>query len=328
MPALNTPASNATALASRTSRTRFLVVGAGELGIAVLEALTAHITKNEFSDTVTVLLRPPADSAASPAKSRQLSELESLGVSVEYADVSTASVTDLTTVFSRYDTVLSCIGFAAGPGTQLKLTEAALAAGVPRYLPWQFGVDYDLVGRGSPQDLFDEQLDVRDLLRGQDTTRWIIVSAGMFTSFLFEPAFGVVDTSTRTVHALGSWDTAVTLTTPEDIGLLTTQILYTEPPVDGIVYLAGDTITYGQLADLVQEVLHTDVTRIEWSVEHLQAELAQEPADTMKKYRAVFGQGVGVAWPVASSFNAQQSIAMTSARQWAEQNLPAAASPR
>jgi NmrA-like family len=284
------------------------------------------VTEQELTDTVTMLLRPPTTATVSPGKSSQLGEFESLGVTVEYADVAIASATDLTTVFSRYDTVISCIGFAAGPGTQRKLTEAALAAQVPRYLPWQFGGDYDLIGRGSPQDLFDEQLDVRDLLRGQHTTRWIVISTGMFTSFLFEPAFGVVDTTTNTVHALGSWDTTVTLTTAADIGFLTTRILYAEPPLNGVVYLAGDTLTYRQLADLVDEVLRTDVTRIEWSVEHLLAELAQEPDNTMKKYRAVFGQGVGVAWPVAQSFNAEHAIATTSARRWAQQNLPAAAS--
>ena len=33
--------------------------------------------------------------------------------------------------------------------------------------PGKFGVNYDVIGRGSAQDLFDEQLEVRDLLRSQ-----------------------------------------------------------------------------------------------------------------------------------------------------------------
>ena len=51
-----------------------------------------------------------------------------------------------------------------------------LEADVKRYFPWQFGVDYDVIGRGSAQDLFDEQLDVRDLLRSQNRMEWVIVS--------------------------------------------------------------------------------------------------------------------------------------------------------
>ena len=91
-------------------------------------------------------------------------------------------------------------------------------------MPWQFGVDYDVLGKGSAQDLFNEQLEVRELLRAQRATEWIIISTGMFTSFLFEPAFGVVDLAKNTVHALGSWDTQVTVTTPEDIGMLTATV--------------------------------------------------------------------------------------------------------
>jgi hypothetical protein len=45
-----------------------------------------------------------------------------------------------------------------------------LQAGVERYVPWQFGVDYDVVGRGSGQEVFDEQSDVRDMLRGLSTS--------------------------------------------------------------------------------------------------------------------------------------------------------------
>ncbi len=81
---------------------------------------------------------------------------------------------------------------------------------------------------------------------------WVIVSTGMFTSFLFEPSFGVVDLAQNTVHALGSWDTSVTDTTPDDIGALTAEIIFAEPRiVNSVVYTAGDTVMYKQLADIV-----------------------------------------------------------------------------
>jgi uncharacterized protein YbjT (DUF2867 family) len=308
-------------MTSNAPPTTFLVIGAGELGTAMIDALTAHIARNHLPDTVTVLLRP-STGQPSAQKARQLEELRAAGVAIVHAEVATASVAELAEILGGYDTVISCLGFASGAGTQRKLTEAALAARVPRYLPWQFGADYDLVGRGSPQDVFDEQLDVRDLLRAQHDTHWIIVSTGMFTSFLFEPSFGVVDTATNTVHALGSWDNAVTLTTPEDIGRLTTDVLYAQPPfVDDVVYLAGDTITYAELADIVDDTLDTRVHRVEWTVEHLHSKLADDPTDTMKKYRAVFAEGVGVAWPVEKSFNHTNGIATTTAGQWARENL-------
>jgi NAD(P)-dependent dehydrogenase (short-subunit alcohol dehydrogenase family) len=293
---------------------RVLIIGAGELGGAVVDALT----QRDDAPAVSVLLRP----SGSPRHVRLRDELTERGVEIVEADVATAEVDELAAIFGRFDTVVSCIGFAAGPGTQRRITEAVLAAGVSRYLPWQFGADYDAIGRGSPQDLFDEQLDVRDMLRAQSTTEWVIVSTGMFTSFLFEPAFGVVDLATHTVNALGSWDTAVTVTTPEDIGTLTAEIIQTRPRIiNQVVYVAGDTITYRQVADLLEQVKGVRVTRNEWTVAHLLDDLARHPDDGMRKYRAVFAQGRGVAWPKSETFNAQRGIPTTTTEEWVRKHL-------
>jgi NmrA-like family len=296
-----------------------LVIGTGELGASVLGALRRHVDEHPGAATITVLLRPPSPGTERSTRSDKFS---TIGIAIEHADVATASVTELAAILMRYHTVISCIGFAAGPGTQRKLAEAALTARVPRYFPWQFGVDYDVIGRGSAQPLFDEQLDVRDLLRHQRATEWVIVSTGMFTSFLFEPAFGVVDLAGNTVNALGSWDNKVTLTTPEDIGVLTADIVFTRPRIHNtVVYLAGDTISYRELADIVDRVRATTVTRTEWTTDFLADQLHQDPDDTMRKYRAVFARPTGVAWPKEQSYNAVRGIGTLTAEEWARANL-------
>jgi hypothetical protein len=163
---------------------------------------------------------------------------------------------------------------------------------------------------------------VRDLLRSQDRTEWVIVSTGMFTSFLFEPSFGVVDLAENIVHALGSWDTAVTLTTPGDIGALTAEICFAEPRiVDSFVYTAGDTVTYAQLADIIDSVLGRKVRRVEWNLPELRNKLAKDPANAIKKYRVVFAEGRGVSWDMAKTFNAQRGIGVTGVERWAKENL-------
>ncbi|MGA5545422.1 aromatic alcohol reductase [Mycobacterium sp. NPDC051198] len=297
-----------------------LVIGAGELGASVLFALAHHGARHPDAN-LAVLLRPPAAGADANSDARRR-ELTQAGITIEHADVSTASVAELAAVMGRYHTVISCVGFAGGPGTQRKLARSALAAGVSRYFPWQFGVDYDEIGRGSAQPLFDEQLDVRDLLRNQDATEWAIVSTGMFTSFLFEPEFGVVDLPANTVHALGSWDNQVTLTTPEDIGALTADIVFAEPRLrDTVVYLAGDTISYRELADIVDRLRGTAVTRTLRTNDFLAEQLRQHPEDTMSRYRAVFARTDGVAWPKDQSYNAVRGIATTTAEEWAQANL-------
>lgn len=58
-----------------------------------------------------------------------------------------------------------------------------------KYLPWQFGIEYDKIGRESAQDLFDEQLEAREMLRGNNDVEGVVVSTGMFMSFLLSHRF-------------------------------------------------------------------------------------------------------------------------------------------
>lgn len=288
-----------------------LVIGTGELGAAMLRAMVPRAVAAGIR--LDVMVRSTATSGT---------RLDHEAGELVECDVAAASEAELGTLFGGYDTVLSCLGFAAGTGTQLKLARAAVASGVRRYYPWQFGVDYDVLGRGSPQPLFDEQLDVRDLLRGQSDLRWVIVSVGMFTSFLFEPSFGVVDLERGVVRALGGWDNAVTVTTPEDIGRLTTEIIFTKLEfADEVVHLAGDTITYGRLADLVEQALGRPIRREVLTVPDLMAALAAAPDDTMRRYRAVFALGRGMWWDKERTFNAERGIAVTDAKAWLHDRL-------
>lgn len=298
-----------------------LVLGAGELGLPVLRNL-ARVAKLSPGSTISVLLRDSTINTQAPEKKREIDELRSLGIQLVAADLVNDSIDQLAEVFAAFDTVIGCAGMVAGRETPMKLATAALRSGVKRYFPWQFGVDFEVIGRGSPQDLFDAQLDVRELLRAQDKTEWVIISTGMFTSFLFEPVFEVVDFESDTVNALGSLETSVTLTTPEDIGKLTADIVFFEPRFrNEIVYLSGDTVTYGQVASLLERVLGRPFKRNVWTVPYLMQELEKDPAHHIKKYRAVFAQGRGVSWPKAGTFNEQQSIQVTTAEQWARDNL-------
>jgi hypothetical protein len=286
---------------------KILVVGTGELGLSVIRALAAR--SRHAGARITALLRPEAASPPPPPRRTLLEELETLDVAIVYADIGATDAAGLAETFRPFRTVVNCTGFVAGPGTQLKLAAAVLAAGVERYVPWQFGVDYDTIETGSGGGIFDEQIAVRALLRAQQATCWTIVSTGMFTSFLFEPAFDVANLQELTVNALGSWDTRVTVTTPEDIGKLTADILFTQPAgTNQIFFTAGETITYGRLADLVEERFKSTVKRTEWTVEMLRQDLAREPDDVMRRYRLAFAEDPGVAWDSAITYNARNGI--------------------
>lgn len=307
--------------ATHPSPQSILVLGAGELGLPVLRNL-ARVAKRSPGNTISVLLRDSTINTQVSEKKLEIDELRSLGIQLVAADLVNDSIDQLATVFAAFDTVIGCAGMVAGRETPMKLATAALRSRVKRYFPWQFGVDFEVIGRGSPQDLFDAQLDVRELLRAQDKTEWVIISTGMFTSFLFEPVFEVVDFANDSVNALGSLETSVTLTTPEDIGKLTAEIVFYQPRFrNEIVYLSGDTVTYGQVASLLERVLGRPFKRNVWTVPYLMHELEKDPTHHIKKYRAVFAQGKGVSWPKAGTFNERQSIEVTTAEQWARDNL-------
>ncbi|KAB7771151.1 aromatic alcohol reductase [Xanthomonas maliensis] len=298
-----------------------LVLGAGELGLPVLRNL-ARRAKGVGGAQISVLLRASAVESNAPDKQQDIAEIRNLGIEIVLGDLVKSSIDELAVVFARYDTVIGCAGYAAGIDTPMKLARAALQAQIPRYFPWQFGVDFDVIGRGSPQDIFDAQLDVRDLLRGQHLTEWVIISTGMFMSYLFEPDFGVVDLRNDVVHALGSLDTAVTLTTPDDIGALTAELVFAVPRIrNEIVYLAGDTVTYAEVADKLQAALGRPFGRSEWTEQQLLDELAREPHDMMRKYRAAFAQGRGVAWDKRGTFNERHAIPVTDVACWIDANL-------
>lgn len=288
-----------------------LVLGAGELGLAVLEALAQHPKR---PSKLAVLLRQPTLDATTAEQASKIQHLKSLDVSLEAGDVAGASVDDLAAVFGKYHTVISCTGMALPAGTQTKLATAALRAGIPRYFPWQFGMDYDRIGAGSSQDLFDEQLAVRRLLRAQSATGWVIVSTGLFMSFLFLAAFGVVDLERRVVRGLGSWANRITLTTPTDIGRVTADVVLDPRGVeDEVVFVAGDTLEYGQVADLVDGHFGERFARELWDLEVLGAQMREDPT-VMVKYRETFAHGVGVAWGMEETVNWKRGIGMTDAK--------------
>lgn len=296
-----------------------LVVGAGELGFQVLRALVTHPSK---PTTVAVMLRPDSINSTSRQKQEKNNTLRNLGVQLVPGDISEDSEQTLSLIFARYDTVIGCAGFVPGTAVQMKLARAVIAAETPRYIPWQFGVDYEIIGRGSPQDLFDEQLDVRDLLRapGQVKTRWAIISTGIFTSFLFEPFFGVVDRENCTINALGSFENRVTVTSPEDIGALTAEIVMRDAFDNQPIFIGGDTVSYEGLAQLVEARTGKPFKRNVLAVEAVLAALSKDPANNVLKYQGVFGQGRGVAWDLASTWNHRHGFNAESIEEWLDKS--------
>jgi len=294
---------------------KVLVLGAGQLGVAVLDSLVPAVT--QLNGTVSVIVSPASWDKQGKLLSDIHQKLADAGAEFISVDVATSTIESLKAHFASFDTVINCMGFVAGAGTQIKITRAVLEAGVSRYFPWQFGVNYDVVGKGSGQPVWDEQYDVRALLREQNVTEWVIVSTGMFTSFLFEPAFDVVNLSEKTIHALGEWETQVTVTSPADIGRLTTEIYLHQPRiVNEVIFVAGETTSYGKLAETVERVTKQTFTKGVFTLPALLDALRLNPDDQMLRYRAAFARGDGMWWPMSDTYNAKNNIQTQNIESW------------
>lgn len=294
---------------------KVLVLGAGQLGVAVLDHLVPAVT--QLNGIVSVIVSPASWDKQGKLLSDSHQKLADAGAEFISVDVAASTIESLKSHFAEFDTVINCMGFVAGAGTQIKITRAVLEAGVSRYFPWQFGVNYDVVGKGSGQPVWDEQHDVRTLLREQNATEWVIVSTGMFTSFLFEPAFDVVNLSEKTINALGGWETQVTVTSPADIGRLTTDIYLHQPRiVNEVIFVAGETTTYGRLAETVEQVTKQTFTKRILTLPALLDALRSNPDDPMLRYRAAFARGDGMWWPMSETYNAKNNIQTQNIESW------------
>jgi hypothetical protein len=300
---------------------RILLLGAGELGTAFLPHLSPLPNTN-----ITIGIRSP----------HKYTHLESTNIFLTAIDLCSPS-SQLSEAFSNFDILVSATGFGQTPESILKLANEVLAAGKLRkergegkiwFFPWQFGVDYDITldGQGL-MPLFGAQKKVRDLLRStaaESNVKWTIVSTGIFMSFLFEPFWSIVDRSKESerkivVRALRDWKHGVTVTHVHDIGRVMGRIVAGD--VDGedkVLYVAGETVSYGNLADVVERVSKRRVEKEAWSIEYLEEELRKDPEDGIKKYRLVFARD-GVWWKGKGTVNDVLGMQMMSVEEYVKQ---------
>ena len=294
----------------------FLIIGAGEVGMAMLNSLYDYQEKHGLPLQIAVLVPPSSGSIAKLKKNPKYTN-----ITVEALDLVNEDIPQLMAVFKKYDTVICCSGFSTGKGLQVKITKAVLDAGVGRYVPWQFGVDYDKIGRGSAQPSFDEQLDVRDLLRAQQATHWVIVSTGMITSFLFREDFGVISLSGKRITALGDWQHSLTITACEDIGHLTIEILFHQPEIlNQVVFIAGDTLTFEEMANKLDTLFNVTFDRKVWDTPYLEHAAKFNSDNVFNRYRLVFTHP-GVTWSMSQTFNVQNNIPTVDMARWLKENM-------
>ena len=123
------------------------------------------------------------------------------------------------------------------------------------------------------------------------------------------------------VRALRDFEHKVTVTDVADIGKILGRIVAGHVDAeDRVLYAAGDTVSYRELADTVERTSGKKVDREEWNIPYLEAELAKDPDDMIKKYRLVFARD-GVWWDKDSTVNHELNLPVMTVEDYARKLL-------
>lgn len=157
-----------------------VIIGAGgNLGVTILNTL---ISESKFN--VTVLSREDSSSTF-PA-----------GVKVVRANYD--SVDSLTTAFQGADAVISLVGSTA-VGDQNKYIDAAIAAGVTRFLPSEFGSDVTNDKVNSLIPIFGPKIAAVDYLKSKESEiSWTSIITGAFFDWGIKVTFIGFNSATKT----------------------------------------------------------------------------------------------------------------------------------
>jgi hypothetical protein len=219
-------------------KTMILVAGGtGELGGRIVRAL-----RNKNAD-VRVLTRPGSD----PEK---ISELKKLGATV--LTVNTSSVAEVTKACAGVSCVVSVLSGLRETviDTQTVLLNAAVAAGVPRFIPSDYSIDFTRLPAGRNRNL--------DLRREFHT---YLDKAPIAATTIFNGAFADMITgqmplilfSMKRVLVWGSADQRMDFTTMDDTAAFTANVAL-DDSTPRYLRIAGDQINSRELTSVASQV--------------------------------------------------------------------------
>ncbi|KAK5122790.1 hypothetical protein LTR85_003705 [Meristemomyces frigidus] len=232
-----------------TIKTVALAGASGSIGGAVLKALL------DANFTVTVLTRPESSHSFPPAVTV---------VKVNYSDVES-----LKTALEGQDALVSTVGYAAMKGQEL-LIDAAVASGVTRILPSEFGANPDhLAVRQLP--VFPQKLQVEQYLKqkiqGTPTT-YTLVCNNEFFDWDLDYKFGV-DINEKKMEIFDGGDVIYSAAPLDFVARGIASVL--QHPVETAnraVRLHGMSMTQNKLLAIIQRF----VGKEGWEVSHATTE--------------------------------------------------------
>ena len=220
---------------------RFVAVAgaAGQLGSLIALALRKrHVA-------VKALVRP--GTAASRTKS-----LQDAGVTIEEVDYT--NIPALTTTLKGASTVVSALQGLRDVivGTQGALLEAAVAAGVQRFIPSDYSLDFFKTAPGSNRNL-DLRREFHAKLN-ESGIQWTTILNGAFAEMLVGGQLPIINDSWHRILYFGSADQKLDFTTIPDTAAYTAAVAADPNPTPRVLRIAGDSVSARDLATVATKV--------------------------------------------------------------------------
>ncbi|KAI1314007.1 hypothetical protein F5Y03DRAFT_1638 [Xylaria venustula] len=236
-------------------KTVTVVGGSGNLGRAVVSELV------DAGFTVTALTRE-GSAATFPA-----------GVTPKPVDYS--SVASLTEVLKGQDALVSVIATAA-LGAQQALVDAAVAAGVKRIIPSEFGLNTRFLGKDPIGTILQGKVKtlnyIHDKWRQNPSFTWTGISTGLFFDWGLEYGSVGLDKATKTATIYDSGDEPYQATNLPRIGKAIAAVLkHPELTTNRYISIASFNPTQNQVLELAEKI-----TGEKWSTNKLSTSEQQQ----------------------------------------------------
>ena len=191
---------------------------------------------------VRAVVRPSSD----PESVAALREIGGGAEGFETPEVDTSSVDALAAVCEGAECVVSAVAGLRPVivDAQTTLLEAAVRAGVPRFIPSDFAIDFYRVPDGTNRNL-DLRREFAARLEGKPIRATSILN-GIFSEFVFAPTPFVVFPLRRSLY-FGARDQAIDATAMDDVAAVTAACAL-DPDAPRFVRVAGNVLTPEGLA--------------------------------------------------------------------------------
>jgi len=170
----------------------------------------------------------------------------------------------LTAATAGVDVVVSAL--QGGPDVlvqgQIDLAEAAVHAGVRRFLPSDFAINLFQAPEGAPQ--FEARKQADAAIDAMDLQVMHILNGGFMDLMLSPAQAGLVDVDRGTVQYWGTGDEVIDLTTVADTAEFTARVATDEAAQPGIHTISGAQVSFNGIAGELEKVTGLTLQRSSW----------------------------------------------------------------